>query len=458
MSERSQFSSRLGFLLIAAGCAIGLGNVWRFPYITGQYGGAIFVLLYLLFLLGVGVPLLTVELAIGRSSKRSIAKAFNILETPGTRWHLNKFWLIPGSYILMSFYGLITGWLLYYCYKFVTGGVEQGLTQDVAAANFSELLQNPLTMFVCMSTVTVVCFVIVAMGVERGLEKITKPLMLLLLALLVFMSIRSVMLPGFLEGISYYLKPDWSALEKHGFLEALWAAMGQAFFTLSVGQGSIEIFGTYVNRKHTLLSEAIWIGLLDTFVALLAGFVIFPACFSYGVQPDAGPSLLFVTMNTVFANMVGGYFWGALFFMFMLIAAMSTLIAVYESIIAICMEVFGISRVKSVVYNFVFIMLISLPALFGFNYLSFVHPLGFDTIMDLQDFLISNNILPLGSLFMVIFITAKTGMQWKNYIAEVNLGQGPKMLSSTPVYWYFHLVLPLIIAALLLVGYIKIFG
>ena len=207
-----------------------------------------------------------------------------------------------------------------------------------------------------------------------------------------------------------------------------------------------------------MVSEAIWIGLLDTFVALLAGFVIFPACFSYGVQPDAGPSLLFVTMNTVFANMVGGYFWGALFFMFMLIAAMSTLIAVYESIIAICMEVFGISRVKSVVYNFVFIMLISLPALFGFNYLSFVHPLGFDTIMDLQDFLISNNILPLGSLFMVLFITAKTGMQWKNYIAEVNLGQGPKMLSSTPVYWYFHLVLPLIIAALLLVGYVKIFG
>ena len=457
MAERDQFSTRLGFLLVAAGCAIGLGNVGRFPYITGQYGGAIFVIIYLIFLLGVGVPLLTVELAIGRASRRSIAKAFNILETPGTKWHLNKFWLIPGSYILMSFYGLITGWMLYYCVKFTGGAFEPGLTQEVAGQNFGDLLANPLVMFVCMATVTVVCFVIVAMGVDRGLEHITKPLMLLLLALLVFMSVRSFTLDGFSEGISYYLKPDWSRLEEHGFMQALWAAMGQAFFTLSVGQGSIEIFGTYVNKRHTLLSEACWIAGLDTVVALLAGFVIFPACFSYGVQPDSGPSLLFVTMNTVFANMAGGRFWGALFFLFMLIAAMSTLIAVYESIIAICMEVFGISRLKSVAVNFVIIMVISMPALLGFNVLSRIHPMGGNSaIMDLQDFLISNNILPLGSLFMVLFITAKTGMQWKRYIAEVDEGEGLRL--SPKLYWYFKLVIPAIIAILLAVGYVNIFG
>ena len=458
MAERSQFSSRLGFLLIAAGCAIGLGNVWRFPYITGQYGGAIFVLIYLLFLLGVGVPLLTVELSIGRASRRSIAYAFNILEAPKTRWHLNKFWLIPGSYILMAFYGLITGWLLYYTYEFISGGITPGLTQDLAGQKFGDLLQNPLTMFVCMTTVTVVCFVIVGMGVERGLEKITKPLMILLLALLVFMSVRSVMLPGFAEGISYYLKPDFSSIERNGLMETLWAAMGQAFFTLSVGQGSIEIFGTYINKKHSLLSEGMWVAILDTVVALLAGFVIFPACFSYNVQPDAGPSLLFITMSTVFANMTGGYFWGMLFFLFMLIAAMSTLIAVYESSIAICMEVFGISRPKSVLYNFLFIMLISLPALFGFNLLSEVHPFGFDTFMDLEDFIVSNNTLPLGSLFMVLFITAKTGMGWKKYISEANTGVGLKIRNNRLVFWYFHLVLPIVIGVLVTVGYIKIFG
>lgn len=457
MAERSQFSTRLGFLLIAAGCAIGLGNVWRFPYITGQYGGAIFVILYLAFLLGVGVPLLSVELSIGRASRRSIAKAFNILEQPGSRWHLNKFWLIPGSYILMSFYGLITGWLLYYAFQFATGGVPKGLTQEMAAVNFGELLHNPLVMFVCMTTVIVVSFVIVGLGVERGLEKITKPLMILLLALLVFMSVRSVTLPGFAEGISYYLEPNLDNLEEHGFMQALWAAMGQSFFTLSVGQGSIEIFGTYVNKKHTLLSEGVWIAVLDTIVALLAGFVIFPACFSYGVEPDAGPSLLFVTMNTVFANMAGGSFWGVMFFVFMLIAAMSTLIAVYESIIAICMEVFNITRVKSVIMNFIIIMIISIPPLLGFNVLEFVHPMGEgSTILDLQDFLISNNILPLGSLFMVIFIASKTGMQWKNYIAEVNTGEGLKV--SPKLHWYFNYVLPVIIGVLLIVGYVNIFG
>lgn len=456
MSDREQFKSRLGFLLIAAGCAIGLGNVWRFPYITGQYGGAIFVLIYLGFLFCVGIPLLTIELAVGRASRRSIALCYETLQEKGSHWNWNKFWQIPGSYILMSFYGLITGWILYYAVQFSRGVFGQNLSTEVAQQHFGDLLQNPLTMFVCMTTVILVAFIIVAMGVVRGVERYTKPLMLLMLAVLFFMAIRSFTLPGFSEGISYYLKPDWSRLQEHGFMEALWAAMGQAFFTLSVGQGSIEIFGSYMSKRHTLLTESIYIGVLDTLVALLAGFVIFPACFSYGVQPDAGPSLLFVTMNTVFTNMTFGAFWGTIFFIFMLIAAMSTLIAVFESIIAICMELFKISRVKSVLINFTIIMILAIPPLLGYNVLSFIQPMGEgSTILDMQDFIISNNILPLGSLLFVLFITAKTGMGWKRYIEEVNTGNGVKLHPA--LYLYFKFVMPVVIAVLLVVGYIKIF-
>ena len=457
MDNREQFKTRLGFLLIEAGCAIGLGNVWRFPYITGQYGGALFVLLYLLFLFGVGIPLLTIELAVGRASRRSIARCYETLQEKGSHWNWNKFWQIPGSYVLMSFYGLITGWMLYYCYNFACGNFGDNLTQATASAHFEGLLQNPLVMFVCMTTVVLVSFIIVGMGVVRGVERITKPLMLIMFAVLLFMAIRSFTLPGFAEGISYYLKPDWSRVEENGFAQALWAAMGQAFFTLSVGQGSIEIFGSYMSKRHTLLTESVYIGILDTLVALLAGFVIFPACFSYDVQPDAGPSLLFVTMNTVFSNMAFGRFWGSVFFMFMLIAAMSTLIAVFESIIAICMELFNISRTKSVIVNFCIIMTLAVPPLLGYNVLDFVHPLGGNsTILDMQDFIISNNILPLGSLLFVLFITCKTGMGWKRYIEEVNTGDGLKL--NPALYLYFKFVLPVIIAILLVVGYINIFG
>ena len=459
MAAREQFSTRLGFLLIAAGCAIGLGNVWRFPYITGQYGGAVFVIIYLLFLLAVGVPLLTIELSLGRSSRRSIARMFEILEQPRSRWHWNKFWLIPGSYILMSFYGVITGWMLYYCVRTFAGGFE-GITEEVAVQEFNSLLANPLMLFVCMCTVIFVAFGIVGMGVVKGIEGITKPMMLILLALLVLMALRSFILPGFKEGIYYYLAPNFDYIREHGFngfMEIMWAAMGQAFFTLSVGQGSIQIFGTYMDRKHSLGSEAIMIGGLDTLIALLAGFVIFPACFSYGVAPTQGPGLLFISLNTVFSNMVLGSFWGGIFFMFMLFAALSTLIAVFESIISITMDLFAISRVKAVVINFLIIMLMSLPCLLGFNYLSFVQPLGEgSTILDFQDFLISNNVLPLGSLIFVLFITAKTGWGFRNYVEECNVGEGPKI--SPASYWYFRYVLPVIIFVLLVVGYVNIFG
>ena len=457
MEKREQFSTRLGFVLIAAGCAIGLGNVWRFPYITGQYGGALFVLIYLAFLLLVGLPILTVELAIGRSSRRSLAHAFEVLETPGTRWHLNKFWLIPGSYILMSFYGLLTGWMLFYFWRFISGDTPPGITREMSAQNFVDMLNHPLSMFVCMTTVTVVSFAIVALGVTRGLERITKPMMILLLILLLFMAGRSFWLDGFSEGIGYYLKPDFSKITGETILDVLWAAMGQAFFTLSVGQGSIEIFGTYLKKRNSLLSEASMICALDTLVALLAGFVIFPACFSYGVQPETGSSLVFITLNTVFSNMSGGIFWGALFFLFMLFAAMSTLIAVYESIVAICMELFGLTRRKSVMINLIVIMVLSLPALFGFNYWNDIEPMGEGScIMDLQDFIISNNVLPLGSLVFMLFIVAKSGFGWQRYIAECNEGAGLKI--SAGLLWYYRYVLPPLIALLLVVGYVKIFG
>lgn len=457
MSEREQFKTRLGFLLIAAGCAIGLGNVWRFPYITGQYGGAIFVVIYLVFLLGVGMPLLTMELALGRSSRRSIARAFEILEKPKAKWHLNKFWLIPGSYILMSFYGVITGWLLFYCLKTFFGGFPEHLSQEVATAQFESLLANPYYMFVCMTTVVVVAFSIVALGVVRGVERITKPLMLLLLALLLFLAIRSAVLPGFVEGVKYYLQPNTEKISEIGFLQILWAAMGQAFFTLSVGQGSIQIFGTYMDKRHSLATEATYICILDTAVALLAGFVVFPACFSYNVEPSAGPSLLFVTLTTVFSNMAFGEIWGGLFFLFMLFAALSTLIAVFESIVAMTMDLFAISRVKAVVINFFIIMVMAIPCLLGFNILSFIQPLGEgSTILDFQDFIISNNVLPLGSLLFVLFITSKTGWGFKKYLKECNTGEGPKLPNW--LFYYYKFILPIIIIGLLITGYINLFS
>ena len=457
MAEREQFKTRLGFLLIAAGCAIGLGNVWRFPYITGMYGGAIFVIIYLGFLLGVGMPLLTIELALGRAARRSIARAYEILEQPKSHWHLNKFWQIPGSYILMSFYGLITGWLLYYCVRFFMGGFEAGLDRVAAAENFTALMGHPLTMFVCMTTVIVSSFAIVALGVVRGVERITKPMMIVLFLLLFFMAARSFTLDGFGAGMDYYLKPDWSKLEEHGLMEVLWAAMGQAFFTLSVGQGSMQIFGTYMNTEHTLVTESLFLTALDTTVALLSGFIIFPACFSYGVQPDQGPSLIFVTLVSVFSHMEYGFFWGGFFFMFMLFAALSTLIAVFENIIAITMELWTTSRRRAVMVNFIIILIISMPCLFGFNYLSDVHPLGgSSTFLDLEDFIISNNILPLGALCYLAFITWRGGWGFDKYLEECNRGRGIRLPRWGVSYYRF--VLPVVIFLLVLNCYVTIFG
>ncbi len=457
MATREHFSSRLGFVLIAAGCAIGLGNVWRFPFIVGQYGGALFVLIYLLFLIACGLPLLTMELAVGRASRRSLAQSFEILEQPGAKLHLNKFWMILGNYVLMSFYTVVAGWMLYYAIKGFSGEFGVNTSAQDAGAAFGAMLSSPADMLINMIAVTAIGFGICAMGLRKGVERITKPMMILLFVLLIALAGHSLFLDGFSEGLSYYLAPNLEIFKTKPLTEILSAAMAQAFFTLSIGIGAIQIFGTYAGSSHTLLTESVNIAVLDTIVALLSGFIIFPACFSYGVQPDQGPSLIFITLVSIFSHMELGWLWGGLFFLFMAFASLSTLIAVFENIIAICMEVFKTSRRKSVTYNFLIILAISLPCLLGFNYLSDVHPLGgSSSFLDLEDFIISDNILPLGALFYVLFVTLKNGWGFDKYLEEANRGKGFKM-----PYWckhYFRYVLPVIIIVLVANCYVTVFG
>lgn len=453
---RELFSTRLGFLLVSAGCAIGLGNVWRFPYITGQYGGAVFVLVYIGFLLFFGLPILTMELAVGRASRRSLGRSFEEL-TPGTRWYLNKFWMIPGNYILMAFYSLVTGWMLYYAVMMWTGGFGTDIDQAAAGGFFNDLLARPGIQFVCAFVLVVGSFAVCAFGLRRGIERINKPMMMLLFLLLIFLALRSFTLPGFSEGISYYLMPSFENMQRDGLISALSAAMGQSFFTLGLGVGSIQIFGSYMNRKYSIGYEAVMITVLDTSVAFLSGFVIFPACFSYAVEPGQGPGLIFVTLVSVFSHMEYGQIWGGIFFLFMLFAAVTTLIAVFENIIAISMEVFGISRLKSVVVNCIVVLLLGLPCLLGYNVLSDVHPLGGEsTILDAYDFVLSNNILPFGTTCYILYVVLKRGWGFDNYLNEVNTGIGFKIPRAAK--WYYRIVLPVVIFALFIQGYIGVFG
>lgn len=452
---REIFKTRLGFLLIAAGCAVGIGNVWRFPYIVGQYGGAYFVLIYLFFLLALGIPLLTVELAIGRASRSSMAYCYEKLEQPKALWHHNKWWQFSGNYFLMAFYVVVAGWMLYYFVSFAVGSIPQGITRDEAASHFGALLGSPSTLLICVLATVIFSFSIVALGVIRGIERFTKPLMVILILLLIFMALRSFTLDGFVKGVKFYLEPNFSRLEGR-FGEAIFAAMGQAFFTLSVGFGAIAIFGSYMSERHKILNEAIFIAMLDTIVAFLSGFVIFPACYTYGIEPDAGPNLLFMTMTVVFSNMALGGFWGTLFFLFMLIAAVSTMIAVFESSIAGTMELFKISRVKSVLINFVVITSMCLLPLFGFNLLSDVHIISSDSsFLEFFDFLVSNNIMPLGSVVFVLFVCSKTGMTFKRYIDECNVGKGFNM--SYKLFFYYKYVLTAIVLVVYVVGIYQLF-
>lgn len=457
MRERETFGSRLGFWLVSAGCAIGLGNVWKFPYICGQYGGAAFIIIYLVFLVVLGLPILICEFAVGRGSGKGMGKAFEQLETKGTSWHHLKWISVLGSYLLMMFYAMVGGWMLYYAYKMASGQMAN-LSSEQVTMTFNNMLGDAPLLTGWMIATVLLSFAVCTMGLQNGVEKITKIMMSMLIMLIVVLAIHSLVLPGAMEGVKYYLIPDFSLVRERGIGVVVYAAMSQAFFTLSIGIGAMEIFGSYLKRERSMLGEATGIILLDTFVALMAGFIIIPACFAYGVQPDAGPSLLFITLPNIFSSMNGGRIWGTCFFVFMSFAALSTVIAVFENIISFYMDVAGWGRKKAVGINIVLIILLSLPAVLGFNVLSGIQPLGQgSTIMDVEDFLVSYNLLPLGSMVFVLFCVKKNGWGYENFLAEVNTGEGKKLSASGVLQIYMTYLLPLIIVIVYLKGYYDMF-
>ncbi|MBR5336791.1 MAG: sodium-dependent transporter [Lachnospiraceae bacterium] len=453
--QREKFGSRLGFILVSAGCAVGLGNVWKFPYICGQYGGAAFILIYLIFLVILGIPCLMAEMALGRGSRQSISMAFDELENDGEKWHWSKWMSIIGNYMLMMFYTMVCGWMINYMFKMGSGQLS-GLAPDAVADNFGQMLANPGELIFWTVLSCVIAFAICAKGLRGGIEKITKVMMIVLIILMAVLAVNSLLLPGADEGIRFYLVPDFKKLMDNGIGEAVFAAMTHAFFTLSIGIGSMEIFGSYMEKDRTLTGECINIVGVDTLVALMAGIIIIPACFAYNVTPGAGPSLLFITLPNVFNNMPGGRIWGTLFFLFMTFAALSTVIAVYENIIAFFIDGLDWTRRKAVIFNIVAIIVLSLPAVLGFNILSGVEPLGPGTgIMDLEDFIVSYNLLPLGSLTFILFATRKNGWGYDNFLTELNTGEGMKTGGGFKPYLTF--ILPLIIVVVYLKGYWDMF-
>ena len=447
--KRENFQSRLGFLLVSAGCAIGIGNVWRFPYVAGQNGGGLFVLFYLLFLLTMGVPVLTMELAVGRASRKSAVQGYQALEKPGSKWHIHGWFCVAGCYLLMMYYTTVAGWMLDYFVRFLTGSFT-GLDAAAISGAFGQMLQNPAEMTVFMALVVVLGFAVVSFGLQKGLERISKLMMTALLLLIIVLAVNSCLLPGAGEGLSFYLLPSLSRAKEQGLFSVITAAMNQAFFTLSLGIAAMEIFGSYMTRDNTLTGEAVRICLLDTFVALMSGLIIFPASFSFGVQPDAGPSLIFVTLPNVFAGMRGGRFWGTLFFLFMTFASFTTVISVFENLIANCIDMFGFSRKKAVIANCVFLLLASMPCLLGYNVLSGVHLIGGRDVLDTEDFLVSNLLLPLGSLVYLLFCTTRWGWGFDNYLAEANAGEGLKL--SAKLKPFFQFVLPALILLIFISG------
>ena len=449
--EREKFSSRLGFILISAGCAIGLGNVWRFPYIVGKYGGAAFVLIYLAFLLVLGLPIVVMEFAVGRASKKSAALSFDLLEPKGSKWHLTKYIAMAGNYMLMMFYTTVAGWMLLYFFKMLRGDFN-GLDSAGTAEEFSKMLADPVIMTVFMVVIVLVCFTICAQGLVSGVERITKIMMLLLFLLMVVLAVHSVLLEGGAPGLEFYLKPDFGKMKEAGLGEAIFAAMGQSFFTLSIGIGALAIFGSYIGKEKRLTGEAISITLLDTSVAFMSGLIIFPACFSYGIDPGSGPNLLFLSLPNVFIHMPSGQIWGTLFFLFMIFAAFSSVIAVFENITSCFCELLNVERKKAIRWLAPLMILLSMPCVLSFNVLSGIHPLGPGTgILDLEDFLVSSNLLPAGSIIYVAFCTRNSGWGWDNFYQEVNTGAGirfPAWVKKYMTYW-----LPLLILYIFAAGY-----
>ena len=443
MKEREQFKSRIGFILLSAGCAIGIGNVWRFPYVVGENGGGIFVLFYLIFLLLIGVPILSMEFSVGRASKKSPVKSFKVLEKTNQKWHLHGYMSLLGNICLMIFYTTVSGWMLKYFYNFLTGQFNGLTTADVQNV-FSQVLASPSTNVFWMIIVVAIGMFVCSKGLQNGVERITKVMMTGLLGLIVLLAIHGLLLDGGMAGVKFYLYPDFQKISEIGLMKVIVSAMNQAFFTLSIGIGSMAIFGSYLNKDQTLLKEATNVAMLDTFVAVVAGLIIFPACFSFGINPDSGPSLIFITLPNVFVSMTGGQIWGALFFLFMSFASLSTVIAVFENIIACTMELLNIERKKAVIINFVLITLLSLPCALGFNVLSNIQPLGAgSTILDLEDFIVSQLLLPLGSLVYLLFCTSKYGWGFENYQKEANIGQGMKVPNW--MKFYVTIILPIVV-------------
>lgn len=460
MRERESFGSRIGFILISAGCAIGLGNVWRFPYIVGKNGGAAFILIYLAFLLLLGLPVLTMEFSIGRASRTSIALSFQRLEPTGSHWHVLRWIGICGCYLLMMFYAPVSGWMFSYLVKSAMGDFA-GLTPEAVAAEFGVMLADPYGMTMALAVVVLLGFFVCSLGLQKGVEKITKVMMGCLIVLIGALAVRSVTLPGAGAGLRYYLVPNLDAIRENGLFHVLYEALNQAFFTLSMGIGAMSIFGSYIGRDRRLLGEALNVGVLDTFVAFCSGLVIIPACFAFNISADSGPNLIFITLPNVFNQMIGGRFWGTLFFLFMCFAAMSTVIAVFENIISMTQDLFGWERKKACVINLLLIFILSLPCVLGFNLWSGFQPLGAgSTVQDLEDFIVSGNLLPIGSLTYVLFCTRKKGWGWANFLREANEGEGlayPEKLRG-----YMSYVVPAIIIVILATGYVgylrNIFG
>lgn len=449
--ERENFKSKLGFILVSAGCAIGIGNVWRFPFVTGQNGGGIFVLLYLLFLVIMGIPVLTMELAIGRASKKSAVLAYKTLEKPKSKWHIHGWFCILGCYLLMMYYTPVSGWMLSYFFKFATGTFESGMSSEDVSNVFSNLMSNPNEMIIWMAIMAIAGFFVCSKGIQNGIEKVSKFMMILLLTLIIILAVNSLALTGAAEGIKFYLVPDMEKVKSIGIGHIITSAMSQAFFTLSLGIASMEIFGSYMTREKTLPSESIKICILDTFVAITAGLIIFPACFSYGVQPDQGPALIFVTLPNVFVNMAGGRIWGTLFFLFMTFACFSTVIAVFENLISFSIDMFNLSRTKAVIINAIIMLIGCLPCIFGFNILSGFSIFG-KGVLDIEDFIVSNLLLPVGAFLYSLFCSTKFGWGFDGYINECNQGKGIKFPRFIKPYVKY--ILPVLVLIVFISGFI----
>lgn len=448
--KRESFKSRLGFLLVSAGCAIGIGNVWRFPYVVGQNGGGLFVLLYLIFLIAMGLPVLTMELAVGRASRKSAVQGYQALEKPGSKWHIHGWFAIAGCYMLMMYYTTVSGWMVTYFYKFITGEFVSGMIAEEAGNVFANLLSDPVQMAFWMILIVVAGFLVCSQGLQNGLEKISKGMMSALLVLIIVLAVHSFVLPGAGEGVKFYLIPSIDTVRDVGFGNVIAAAMNQAFFTLSLGVAAMEIFGSYMNKDFSLAGEGVRICALDTFVAIMSGLIIFPACFSYGVEVGAGPSLIFITLPNVFVNMAGGRVCGSLFFLFMTFASFSTVIAVFENIMSFCMDMFGWSRKKAALVNCIAILVLSLPCVLGYNVWSNLHLIGGRDVLDSEDFIVSNLLLPLGSLVYLLFCVTKWGWGFDNYMKEANTGEGIKIAKYLKPYFQF--VLPVLILIILIQG------